>query len=379
MSRKDKIMALAISNTKKSESLIRVKPANTTKNKNSLSSSDDKQAARKSPILTDLDELWSRPLDFNKYPAIFENQNEYCNSFEIVQDLDLLSFTNNTYENTLPSTRQSLICYENLPDSDDDRCDSTGLYDSDDSVKDKDYNPKSPDYNSDSSNNINEKVPITVTVDAGKHTDSVETDSVSSYDCNETRHVSIIVNAEIHDERERKNTRNGHEMNNNNRYFKTNHNVIETDDIIELENVDTQSIQNQMEDTDFVESAIEKGDIETSSNVPECEKGLTKLGLPRKRRKFEESLHERKRQKKEAADEKLTLKPPCTEKCRKKCTTKFTEGMRKQIHDRYINLCWESRGLFIKGHVESRNVRTRTKQNDKKRSSRVSFLLSLHR
>lgn len=47
-------------------------------------------------------------------------------------------------------------------------------------------------------------------------------------------------------------------------------------------------------------------------------KGLTKAGLPRKRRQFEEHLVERVKQKKERELEKLSLKPPCGQKCRKR-------------------------------------------------------------
>ena len=152
------------------------------------------------------------------------------------------------------------------------------------------------------------------------------------------------------------------------------------DDIIEMENEECQSTQIQIERTDFAESGGENDNTETSTDLPLSEKGLTKSGFPRKRRRFDEPLSERKRQKKETADEKLSLKPPCNEKCRKKCTTKFTEDIRKQIHDRYVSLSWESRGLFIKGHVEPRNVKTRTntEKDEKKKNRDVSYYYYLY-
>lgn len=79
--------------------------------------------------------------------------------------------------------------------------------------------------------------------------------------------------------------------------------------------------------------------------------------MPKKRRRFDVSLADRKRQKKENADEKLSLKPSCDGKCRKKCTNKISEEIRREIHDQYISLNWESRDVFIKGLVEPKEIK----------------------
>lgn len=100
-------------------------------------------------------------------------------------------------------------------------------------------------------------------------------------------------------------------------------------------------------------------DTEIVNTTQSIGKGLTKDGKVRKRRKFEESIQVRKAKKIKLEIEKLYIKEPCTEKCIKKCTSNFSEEQRIKIHNEYISLSWESRGLFMKSLVDTKNTATR--------------------
>lgn len=84
----------------------------------------------------------------------------------------------------------------------------------------------------------------------------------------------------------------------------------------------------------------------------ELNTGLTKSGNPRKRKRFEEPLKERLARKKQAAEEKLSMKDPCDITCKKKCILNICEEQRREIHDKYVNMSSEAKGLYIKCLVD---------------------------
>lgn len=59
--------------------------------------------------------------------------------------------------------------------------------------------------------------------------------------------------------------------------------------------------------------------------------------------------------------EKTRLKEPCTEKCKKKCSTKFTVDERQEINARYNALNYESQGIFIKRLIDKIPISHRSK------------------
>lgn len=46
------------------------------------------QTFKNKPKRTNLQELWSRPVDYTDFPSIFENKNEYANSVRYIQDVN---------------------------------------------------------------------------------------------------------------------------------------------------------------------------------------------------------------------------------------------------------------------------------------------------
>lgn len=75
---------------------------------------------------------------------------------------------------------------------------------------------------------------------------------------------------------------------------------------------------------------------------------LTKKGIPRKRKRYETSLDERKKQKRnEDISKKYTIKPGCDNSCRKKCKDKIAETQRIKIHDLYWKMTWKEQRYFI--------------------------------
>lgn len=103
------------------------------------------------------------------------------------------------------------------------------------------------------------------------------------------------------------------------------------------------------------------------------DKGLTKKGNPRKRRKAEETLVERKEKRSKIEVEKLTLKDPCTESCRKKCAEKIYYERRKEINAEYVSMSWELKGCFIKSLVESKKVACRKTTNTEIQKRDVTY------
>nr|XP_021195092.2 uncharacterized protein LOC110379657 [Helicoverpa armigera]XP_049693220.1 uncharacterized protein LOC110379657 [Helicoverpa armigera] len=147
-------------------------------------------------------------------------------------------------------------------------------------------------------------------------------------------------------------------------------------DDVESDNEATDHEETESEETEGVESQVEESSTETNEVViPENDKGLTKKGLPRKRHKYDKTIGNRRiRLYKDKADQKLAMKPPCNGKCRRQCTTKISEEMRKQIHDCYVSFDSESRGMFIKELVEPQEVKKRkTKFRCKSRDVAYSY------
>lgn len=98
---------------------------------------------------------------------------------------------------------------------------------------------------------------------------------------------------------------------------------------------------------------------DSPSTETQMDRGVNKAGLPRKRMVISEPLIERKKRKLESEIAKLEIKPPCGEKCPKKCSYKFTPVHRDSINNMYRILNKESQGIFIKGMVDTKEVKTR--------------------
>lgn len=126
---------------------------------------------------------------------------------------------------------------------------------------------------------------------------------------------------------------------------------------------------------DMEEVPEETGPDNTLENEPTTssstnDKGLTKSGVPRKRRKFDVPMSERLKMKKDSDEEKISIKPPCDEKCRRKCTSKINIEERQVIHDKYIKLNYESKGIYIKSMIETYTPLVRKVSNERRRANR---------
>lgn len=86
---------------------------------------------------------------------------------------------------------------------------------------------------------------------------------------------------------------------------------------------------------------------------------LTKDGNFRKRKLYEENKKNREIKKEALQKIKRALRKPCDISCKKKCTSKFSETWREKIHDEYLKLNYESKGLYVKGLVDIKPVKTR--------------------
>lgn len=355
MSRRDRILSLAIGpKCKNKKESLPVPITNSNFTSKSTRKTSTATSSEKNIIITNIDDLWSRPYDYNDFPNIFDLNNEYNNFFETAVDIDLSLFNvqNSTARGTI--TRKSLICFESLdPSSEEEDRISPSVSnakqyfgDSDDSVKDKNYSPKIFDSDSDSSPDIPSK--IVVQADVHYNTPAKRSESLQP-------NSSVLLSANVISIAEDNDSRMSSEVIN-----MTFINQIQNEDINE---------QNILND--------ETGDwLLPQDEIEDSGKGFTKSGLPRKRRHFDTSLEERKKLKKLEQQENLSVKPPCGINCRKKCTTYFTEAMRVEINKRYVRLdSWESRGLFIKGMVNPQEIKSRTvkKNDDDKEKRNISY------
>ncbi|KOB75008.1 Uncharacterized protein OBRU01_08238, partial [Operophtera brumata] len=199
-------------------------------------------------------------------------------SQEIHNDASLLK---TACTNKNKSMRSNLKCYERMPPSDEEENLLATRHDlfenSDDSVKDKNYEPNSSDADS---------------------------------DCLNTQFASNQILSGVH------------------HHQHVQHQVQAKYSLLMLRT----SLSIYLPKLIFVGAEV----LPHESNIIDTEKGFTKAGVPRKRRRFEEPLSERVKQKKERDIEKLSLKPPCGDTCRKKCSTKFTAEIRTDIHRRFV-------------------------------------------
>lgn len=403
MSRKDLILALAMSKTPVQPT---APPALSTKK---ISANASATTAKQS--YTDINKLWSRPDE--DFPAINGNKNEYENSFSFIQSYDLRSIRNQLLEDTtLNSTSQHMEpTYTNNMESTPQQIELTYASNMDSThqqieqayTNNMDYTPQQIELaytdNMDSTPQPMEPTCINM-VSAPKQMGTTYTNNINA---TPQQMVADVNTTQIEHTSRSKSTRQSlkcFEMmissdeeqfiedsddsvvdknyypnlsDSDSNCSNTQRNAkrvmaveVEVHSCVQRENRNTQQYTsvpsahhvNTIESFDTI--AADVIELEESASM---DKGLTKAGLPRKRRKFEEPLAERVKQKNERELEKLSLKPPCGQKCRKGCSAKFTEEMRIDIHDRYVKLNWEGRGLFIKGFVLPKHVNIRTSGN----------------
>lgn len=83
----------------------------------------------------------------------------------------------------------------------------------------------------------------------------------------------------------------------------------------------------------------------------------TKKGEKRKRRKFEEPVSVRKAKKIKHNKLKHSLKVPCINTCKKKCTNSFTDDERQNINTQYWQMTFSEKRNFVSSYVTSSEVK----------------------
>ncbi|XP_045506838.1 uncharacterized protein LOC123703013 [Colias croceus] len=302
MSRRDKIIAMALTEFRPPRASHSLPVQSSISIQDSDADTVTLLDIQKEPIFTDINKLWSRPLDYNDFKTIFDFRNEYSNSFNIVSDIDLnnlVSKTQQIEDNIV--TRHSLKCYEQLPLSDEDDCAGNKVnmfQDSDDSVKDKDYAPDcSTDSDSDLSN-CSEPAPRMITFNAEIHNNQTNTPKYNHGSQKNRADASnqlekiqkdldIIlpeastnqVIASVNEENTKKCVSNRAEKEIDNE---------------ETEHIEEQSVNDSCREKENTETGKrENGEVESPSIIlPVTEKGFTKSGQPRKRRAYDIKLGE---------------------------------------------------------------------------------------
>ncbi|CAB3248508.1 unnamed protein product [Arctia plantaginis] len=300
------------------------------------------------PKLTNINDLWSRELDFKDFSVVFDYSKEYENSLnQYLQTYNLseLKLSFNFYGSNETACAEFLLCQEvielspfsknkNIHEEDIDI-----FHDSDDD-KDKTYIPETSDADSGEDEIFTKK-----SRERKPHSPLILHDITmdnSAIDDRMTLGTSMNTMSQIIKE-------SNFIMNDTSTSISVMDSNILTQFHIETENSTAHS-------QDLINATITPHEL---TNTEE-NKGLTKDGRPRKRQKFNGSVKERQEKKKKVRNEQNDLKDPCTEKCMKKCVTKFTPQVRQDIHDRYIALDYESQGLFIKCCIDVKPVMRRS-------------------
>lgn len=94
---------------------------------------------------------------------------------------------------------------------------------------------------------------------------------------------------------------------------------------------------------------------DTNDSTAVSSKGITKIGKPRKRNKYETALETRKLIRLMIR----SVKPACKDTCKRTCKTHFTEEQRTEINNKFWNLSYECQGLYIKSLVREMDVQKR--------------------
>lgn len=129
-----------------------------------------------------------------------------------------------------------------------------------------------------------------------------------------------------------------------------------TQERVETETVRSDPVQILTENEIIQETANEERHspsiIQSDDRLNEASKQtLTKKGTIRKRKIIEESLTERKEKKRISMIEKLSLKEPCKPTCKKLCSLKISTEQRQVINSIYSAEDATGKGKFIKNNV----------------------------
>ncbi|KAG5891399.1 hypothetical protein JTB14_017920 [Gonioctena quinquepunctata] len=107
------------------------------------------------------------------------------------------------------------------------------------------------------------------------------------------------------------------------------------------------------------------GEAEVKENVDpsyggELSEGFTKKGVPRKRRKFENSPDLRRQLKAQKDKQDHEVKLGCGMNCKKKCSQNIPEERRRDINTQFWGLKRSDRNNFILQNISKANVARRT-------------------
>lgn len=293
----------------------------------------------------------------DKILAIVKQREPINNDFNTTENDEAKNPANENPDNEMGI--DSLLCREELPTSDieDDvmREDIDIWHNSDDSCNDKDYIPYSDETTDDEI--LEENITISKTSLLAKKIQYTAKELGIAKNQHATgQTVEAAQNNAEGDENSTFNQEAEHQM-------------------IEEENTnDTEQSVGERERTD------EENQVQNQIILQEeatTSKGFTKSGEPRKRKKYDESIEERKIRKKRVEEIKYMLKDPCNIlTCKKKCTSYITEEQRKEIHDKYVNLNFEAKGLFIKCSIDTKAVQRRKVTSNEKRTITYKYYMN---
>lgn len=102
------------------------------------------------------------------------------------------------------------------------------------------------------------------------------------------------------------------------------------------------------------------------------EKGYTKKGTPRLRKKSTYTKHEKDNLRKDKYINKHKTKLPCVN-CRLKCVDNITDNLREDINKKFNELEWKERRNFILNYCEKTGVKRRRGNEDSKRQYSLKY------
>ncbi|KAG5869115.1 hypothetical protein JTB14_024346 [Gonioctena quinquepunctata] len=153
---------------------------------------------------------------------------------------------------------------------------------------------------------------------------------------------------------------------------------------MEQEHSDPDYIEgNDTDNTDSSDDSASIGEAEAEENVDPCYGGelsedSTEKGVPRKRKRFENSPDLRRRLKAQKDKQDLEVKPGCGMNCEKKCSQNIPEERRRDINRQFWDLKRSDRKNVILQNISKANVARRTIiacENQFKRNTTVWYHL----
>lgn len=134
-------------------------------------------------------------------------------------------------------------------------------------------------------------------------------------------------------------------------------------------------VENLQENRVDIEQQLETTGSTSDDSVNAIETEFTKRGEKRKRKKFKYTCSQRKTKQFRKIKEKHSLREPCNNSCKKKCTTKIGQDMRKHINSQFWCMNKYDQRSFVIGSVQKVGVKRKTVGSDSRRKFTNNYFL----